>query len=110
MTTFQMIMLGLGALLGASTFWEQIKGGVSAIFKGSPKVDPTVEVSVSPIYKHSRCKEDSLCHVIMCWETLKNELEDRGLTTAVNELNKIFPLFAPTPSEGNPQTGTEVTL
>lgn len=97
MTTFQMIIVGLGALIGGSVLWEQIKG---LLLKISKKVKEVKEVRKPDDYlvknDHSDiCSTDSLCSVVSCWEDLRDQLANRGLSDAVKELDKIFPLFIP---------------
>lgn len=86
MTTFQMVLLALGALLGVSAFWDQIKNVIPSFTK---KADDTPAPSD---HEHSNDK-DSLAEVVVCWEHLQDELKDRGLHQAAAELTKIFPLF-----------------
>jgi hypothetical protein len=86
MSTFQLVMLGLGVLLGVGAFWDTIKS-----WKSKQSVD--VEN-----HKHDSDK-DSLCDVIICWENLNKELKSRGLKKASDELQKIFPLLVVKDSE-----------
>lgn len=86
MTTFQMIVVALGALLGVSAFWDQIKNVIPNFTK---KADDTPAPSD---HEHDD-KNDSLAEVVVCWEHLQDELKVRGLHKAAAELTKIFPLF-----------------
>lgn len=95
MTTFQMIIVGLGVLLGGSTFWGQIRGILPKILKqvkDAKKEDDIVPTSEKNDHPEV-CSKDSLCTVVSCWEDLRNQLVNRGLTEAISELDKIFPLF-----------------
>ncbi len=93
MTAFQMIIVGLGVLLGGSTFWGQIKGISPKILK-RVKDEKKEDVPTSEKNDHPEvCPEDSLCTVVSRWEDLRNQLVNRGLTEAISELDKIFPLF-----------------
>lgn len=85
MTTFQMLLLVLGAVLGVSAFWGQIKAIIPKFTKGADK-------SVEPS-DHEYDTKDSLAEVVVCWEYLQDELKERGLNKAAAELTKIFPLF-----------------
>jgi hypothetical protein len=86
MTTFQMILLALGALLGVSAFWDQIKNFISKPTKEADAPTPAPS-------DHRHDPKDSLAEVVVCWEHLQDELKQRGLNKAAAELTKIFPLF-----------------
>ena len=85
MTAFQIIVIGLGVLLGVGTFGGDLKSILSSIlnfFKDKTTPDaPEVKT------------ENSLSEVVICWERLQGELKERGLNKAALELSKIFPLF-----------------
>ncbi len=105
MSTFQMIMLGLAALVGGSTVWPQIKVMLSKLATTAKPAAPKIVPPVSVIednggHKHE-CDDDSLCSLVVCWESLRDELHERGLYQAEAEVDKIFPLFvkeSPVPS------------
>lgn len=94
MTTFQMIIVGLGALIGGSVLWEQIKGLLLKISKKVKEVRKPDDYLVKNDHSDI-CSTDSLCSVVSCWEDLRDQLANRGLSDAVKELDKIFPLFIP---------------
>ena len=90
MSTFQMIMLAVGVLVGVSTYWSQIK---------------TLKHPKEP--DHRNYPLDSLAEVVVCWEHLQDELKKRGLDKAAAELTTIFQLFieAVKEDEVKPQPG-----
>lgn len=92
MTTFQLSLLTLGVLLGASVFWDQIKSFFMKVL--SNKNDQQSKLTGE--------NNDSLSEVIVCWENLQDELRKRGLKKAVDELTKIFPLFIEAVKEETP--------
>lgn len=89
MTTFQIIMVSLGALLGVSAFWDQIKTAVSS---GVDKVKPKSVEPESPDHECVTC-DIRLVDVVRCWEHLRCMCEENDLDKAKAELDKIFPLL-----------------
>jgi len=86
MTAFQMIVIGLGVLLGIGTFGGDLKSILASIlnFFKKDKAAPDAPEAET---------ENSLAEVVICWERLQEELKGRGLNKAASELSKIFPLF-----------------
>lgn len=84
MNTFQIVVLGLAAILGGSVFWDQISAFLGGLTKPKPTPGPEM-----------LGKEDaeSLSSLIVLWENLRDELGKRGLNKAKNEVQKVFPLF-----------------
>ena len=82
MNPFQITMFGLAAVLVLSVAWMPLKEFAKkslSIIKFSKEASP-----------HD---DSSLVEIIGCWENLKKSCDDRGLSKASLELNKIFPLF-----------------
>lgn len=95
MTQFQMLMLGLGAVIVASAFWDQILGFVKKI---TTKKDTTPNESNPTGKKKDPCECNDLCvtdltEIVGLWETLKSQCEEHKLQDAAIELEKIFPLL-----------------
>jgi len=95
MTTFQIIMVSLGGLIGLSAFWENIKDGLKNIKDKIPK-RPTVPVK--PVVDHIDHLDSVKCDVklidvVRCWEHLRCLCEESNLQQASTELDKIFPLL-----------------
>lgn len=78
MNNFQIAMLVGAALLGLNVFWPQIKSLFSLV-----KLKPRVEKGGTT----------DLVEIITCWENLRSNCKESGLTQASQELDKIFPLF-----------------
>ena len=78
MNNFQIAMLVGAALLGRNVFWPQIKSLFSLV-----KLKPRVEKGGTT----------ELVEIITCWENLRSNCKESGLTQASQELDKIFPLF-----------------
>lgn len=98
MTQFQMLMIGLGAIIAVSAFWEQI---VALIPKPSVKMDKApqrtdssseTKVKKDPCECHDLCVTD-LTEIVRLWENLKSQCEDHNLNEAAAELDKMFPLL-----------------
>ncbi len=83
MNPFQITMLGLAAVLVVSLVWTPVKD----LLKKA--------VGVIKLPKKTKVydKDSSLVEIIGCWENLKQSCDDRGLSKASVELDKIFPLF-----------------
>jgi hypothetical protein len=91
MTTFQIVMVALGSLLGVSAFWDSIKPLLkSGVDKVKPKPKP-VEPE-SPVHECDTC-DIRLVDVVRCWEHLRCMCEEQNLDKAKAELDKIFPLL-----------------
>jgi len=90
MTTFQIIIIGIGLLLGIGSFGGDIKSIFSSILSFFKKDEDVPEI-VSD--------KDSLAELVLCWERLQRELNRRGLDEASSELVKIFPMFIQEKSE-----------
>lgn len=94
MTTFQMIVAGIGVLLLApltGEFWGKIKAfGKKAVKKTSDDTNPYKPKTDS---NHDPTDVESLAGLVLCWESLLDELKKRGLNEASTELMKIFPMF-----------------
>mgnify|MGYP001198914090 CR=1 FL=1 len=82
MNPFQIVMIGLATALILSVLWTPLK----EMLKRVPSV---VGLSKKP----KATADSSLVEIIACWESLKNKCNDRGLSKASLELDKIFPLF-----------------
>jgi hypothetical protein len=95
MTGFQVVVLLLAAGLVVNVFWGKISNAVSALYSKKPEsTKPNVAepVQVAPQdCAHGECKD--LVDVISCWTQLKDCCEKQNLKTAVQELERIFPLF-----------------
>lgn len=98
MTGFQIVMLLMAAGLVVNVFWGKISSVFSALLsKKENVVKPNVtELPVPPPQQpqecvHEECKD--LVDVISCWSHLKECCEAQNLKTAVQELERIFPLF-----------------
>tara|TARA_Y100000992_G_scaffold295553_1_gene256613 strand:- start:1455 stop:1709 length:255 start_codon:yes stop_codon:yes gene_type:complete len=76
-------MLGLAAVLVVSLVWTPVKD----------LLKKTVGVIKLPKKTKVYDKDSSLVEIIGCWENLKQSCDDRGLSKASVELDKIFPLF-----------------
>ncbi len=76
-------MLGLAAILVFSLVWTPLKD----LFKKA------VGVIKLPKKPKVHDEDSSLVEIIGCWENLKQSCDDRGLSKASVELDKIFPLF-----------------
>lgn len=87
MNTFQMVVVGLGGLLGVSVFWDKIKTFIPTFKKKD--VDPDDKDPVP----HHDLVEGSLADIVACWDNLHDEMKKRGLNKAAAELTKIFPLL-----------------
>lgn len=88
-------MLSIAGLFALSAFWDHIRAIlVKAVTppKPVPRIDPPAVIVDNGGHKHE-CDEDSLCSLVVCWETLRDELHERGLYQAEEEVEKIFPLF-----------------
>jgi hypothetical protein len=91
MNTFQMVVVGLGGLLGVSVFWGKIKDASMKLFTKKKKGDDVAPDGDGP-HPHEPAG-NSLAGVVLCWEELQRELKKRGLNKAAEELINIFPLF-----------------
>ena len=83
MNPFQITMLGLAAVLVVSLVWTPVKD----------LLKKTVGVIKLPKKTKVYDKDSSLVEIIGCWENLKQSCDDRSLSKASVELDKIFPLF-----------------
>ena len=82
MNPFQITMIGLAAALILSVVWTPLKQLIKSM------------TSLIKFPKKRKTHDDSsLVEIIGCWENLKQSCEDRGLSKASVELDKIFPLF-----------------
>lgn len=99
MTQFQMLMLGLGAVIAISAFWDQILSFVSkqtAKKEEAPKrTDSSPEVKIK---KDDPCECTDLCitdltQIVILWENLLSQCDQHNLQEAKAELEKIFPLL-----------------
>lgn len=112
MTNFQLVMVGLGALLGVSAFWPQIKEFLDGRLSkpDSPETNPVQPSSPEkPVTIKPECPEIpkcpdgcpiSLAYVVSRWEELKEMCEELNLDAAATELDKLFPLLVQeTPDE-----------
>ena len=82
MNPFQIAMIGLAAALVLSVVWTPFK-----------QVLKNALTLISLPKKPKTVTDSSLVEIIGCWENLKNRCNDRGLSKASLELDKIFPLF-----------------
>lgn len=89
MTTFQIVMVALGSLLGVSAFWDKIKPLVAS---GVEKVKPKPVEPESPVIECETC-DVRLVDIVKCWEHLRCMCEENNLDKAKVELDKIFPLL-----------------
>jgi len=96
MTQFQMLMIGLGVIIVASAFWDQI---VSLFSKLAVKKEDTPQRTDSLSNdKKDPCECNDLCvtdltEIVRLWENLKSQCEQHNLQEASAELEKIFPLL-----------------
>jgi hypothetical protein len=84
MNTFQWIMIGVAAVIVAPVIWKKL---VSLI----PEREEIINPKPLPQPKDEKC--DGLVAVVERWDNLKQCCANQGMTKAVEELQKIFPLF-----------------
>lgn len=82
MNPFQIAMIGLAAVLVLSVIWTPLKELIKNLLS-----------VIKPLKKTESYDDSSLVEIIGCWENLKQNCDDRGLSKASLELDKIFPLF-----------------
>jgi len=94
MTTFQIVMVTLGGLLGVSAFWDNIKAAIGSI--KLPK-GPTIVDEVEKIDGHKDCpkcdEEWELVETVSQWQHLVVMCDAQGLFEAKAKLEEIFPLL-----------------
>jgi hypothetical protein len=85
-------MLLIAGAIVVSMYWEKLKGVIPA---PTPKpVDEDKPKPTPEVVDHDHDKDDpSLVDIVYCWENLKDMCEKAGLDKAVDELDKIFPMF-----------------
>ena len=93
MNSFQIIMLGIVAVLMVSVFWDKILELVSSFQPTEPKIDSPDELIIDQLVEVSSSKDSTLVDIIRCWEQLKVGCDKANLKEACSELDKIFPLF-----------------
>lgn len=84
MNTFQWIMIGIAAVLVVPIIWKKITSSIIS--------EP--EEIVGPRISDEQC--EGLVSVVKRWDALKQCCVRQGMTKAVEELQKIFPLFVET--------------
>lgn len=88
MNTFQWIMIGLAAVLVAPVLWKQAKDFI-------PKRKPVeVTPTPNPVIPQVDSPDCDLVDVVECWEHLIECCKANEMTEAVDEIYKVFPLFA----------------
>lgn len=93
MTTFQIVMVALGGLLGVSAFWDKIKAAAGKIKLPEKPIIKEVE-KIDPIDPDKDFIEKSeLVDVVEQWQTLVEMCEAQDLHKAKSKLEEIFPLF-----------------
>lgn len=98
MTTFQIVMVALGGLLGVSAFWDKIKAAIGNI--KLPK-SPTIVDEVEKIDGCKDCpigcvkcdEEWELVETVSQWQHLVVMCDAQGLFEAKAKLEEIFPLL-----------------
>ena len=94
MTVFQMVVVGLGVVLGGSVLWGEIPKGFFKKKQPSNKPEPSIEKEVekeSSVDNVSTISE--LTQMVIVWENLMSQCKKNNLMQAYNELEKIFPLL-----------------
>jgi len=102
MTVFQMVVVGLGVVLGGSVLWGEIPKGFFKRKQPSNKPEPSIEKDVEKEVEQEVEKESSvdnvstiseLTQMVIVWEKLMSQCKKNNLMQAYNELEKIFPLL-----------------
>lgn len=92
MTGFQIVMILLGGGFALSAFWPNLKALLAeSNVEVKKQIESIPEITPQNIVDHPDC--DDLVCIVKCWEELKESCEAKGLTSAKEELEKIFPLF-----------------
>ena len=92
MTGFQIVILLLAGGFALSALWPNIKALLAqANVDVKKQIESIPEITPQNIIDHPDC--DDLVCIVKCWEELKESCESKGLTSAKEELEKIFPLF-----------------
>ena len=94
MTVFQMVVVGLGVVLGGSVVWGEIPKGFFKKKQPSNKPEPSIEKEVekeSSVDNVSTISE--LTQMVIVWENLMSQCKKNNSMQAYNELEKIFPLL-----------------
>ena len=94
MTVFQMVVVGLGVVLGGSVLWGEIPKDFFKKKQPSNKPEPSIEKEVekeSSVDNVSTISE--LTQMVIVWENLMSQCKKNNLMQAYNELEKIFPLL-----------------
>jgi hypothetical protein len=106
MTQFQMLMIGLGAIIVVSAFWDQIVSFIPKLTIKKEEAPPRMDSSSETKVKKDPCECTDLCiteltQIVVLWENLLSQCEQHNLQEAKVELEKIFPLLVkvqkPTP-------------
>jgi len=98
MTVFQMVVVGLGVVLGGSVILGEIPKGFFKRKQPSNKPEPSIEKEVEQeVEKESSVDNVStiseLTQMVIVWEKLMSQCKKNNLMQAYNELEKIFPLL-----------------
>jgi hypothetical protein len=98
MTVFQMVVVGLGVVLGGSVIWGEIPKDFFKRKQPSSKPEPSIEKDVEQeVEKESSVDNVStiseLTQMVIVWENLMSQCKKNNLMQAYNELEKIFPLL-----------------
>ena len=98
MTVFQMVVVGLGVVLGGSVLWGEIPKGFFKKKQPSNKPEPSIEKDVQPEVKKESSVDNvdgltELTQMVIAWENLASQCKKNNLIQAFNELEKIFPLL-----------------
>ena len=91
MTGFQIVMILLGGGFALSAVWPNIKALLAQSNEVKKQIESIPKITPQNIVDHPDC--DDLVCIVKCWEELKESCESKGLTSAKEELEKIFPLF-----------------
>ena len=98
MTVFQMVVVGLGVVLGGSVLWGEIPKDFFKKKQPSNKPEPSIEKDVQPEVKKESSVDNvdgltELTQMVIAWENLAAQCKKNNLIQAFNELEKIFPLL-----------------
>jgi hypothetical protein len=98
MTVFQMVVVGLGVVLGGSVIWGEIPKGFFKRKQPSNKPEPSIEKDVEQEVKKESSVDNvstisELTQMVIVWENLISQCKKNKLMQACNELEKIFPLL-----------------
>jgi hypothetical protein len=93
MTTFQIVMVALGGLLGVSAFWDKIKAAIISIGNiKSPKLPIIVDVGC-PDCPIPTDEAWELVETVSQWQHLVEMCDAQQLFEAKAKLEEIFPLL-----------------